>query len=185
MKRKYSDDLEVITLSSTNSTPTLPTMQAADSDRVYQLRGGIDVSINQTLLEPDFALHVADEYLSDEAEFALWRRFDPDAYCAKVLELALPLLEQQLAKMPAHMQVKLVPGSASIYSPHDYSISNDELRFSIQACANLSDAEMQQLLDDTVRDDWNEEFGSQYRIHEKLSENYSIYDFLQEGDDPS
>ena len=156
-----------------------------DSIRTYALRGGIDVAINQTLLEPDFALRLEDVYLTDEAEYALWRRFDPDAYCAKVLELALPLLEQQLAHMPQYLHVQLVPGSASIYSPHDYSISNDELRFSIRAHSSLSEKEMQKLLDDTVREDWNAEFGSQYRIYEKLSENYSIYDFLREGDEPS
>lgn len=156
-----------------------------DTVHTYALHGGIDVSIYQTLLEPDFALHIEDEKLNEEAESALWRRFDPDAYCAKILELAIPLLELQLARMPQHLHVQLVPGSASIYSPHDYSISNDELRFSIQARSSLSEKEMQQMLDDTVRDDWNAEFGSQYRIYEKLSENYSIYDFLQEGDDPS
>lgn len=155
-----------------------------DAVRTYSLRGGIDVSINQTLLEPDFALHIDDEYITDEAEYALWRRFDPDAYCAKVLELAIPLLEQQLARMPEHLHVQLIPGSASIYSPHDYSISNDELRFSIQARSSMLEKEMQQLLDETVLDDWNAEFGSQHRIYEKLSENYSIYDFLQEGDEP-
>lgn len=156
-----------------------------ESIRTYALRGGIDISIYQTLLDPDFALHIEDEQLTDEAEYALWRRFDPDAYCTKVLELALPLLEQQLARMPQHLHVQLVSGSASIYSPHDYSISNDELCFSIQARSSLSEKEMQQLLDDTVRDDWNAEFGSQYRIYEKLSENYSIYDFLWEGDELS
>lgn len=156
-----------------------------DSVRTYALHGGIDVSIYQTLLNPDFALHIEDEHITDDAEYALWCRFDPDAYCAKVLELALPLLEQQLARMPQHLHVQLVPSSVSIYSPHDYSISNDELRFSIQAHSSLSEKEMQKLLDDTVRDDWNAEFGSQYRIYEKLSENYSIYDFLREGDEPS
>lgn len=182
MKRKYSDDLEVITLPSNISTAS---QRNPDSVRIYALRGGIDVSINQTLLDPDFALHMDDENLTDEAEYALWRRFDPDAYCAKVLELAIPLLEQQLALMPESLHVQLIAGSASIYSPHDYSISNDELRFSVQACSSMSDKEMQQLLDDTVKEDWNAEFGSQYRIYEKLSENYSIYDFLREGDEPA
>ena len=82
------------------------------------------------------------------------------------------------------MQARLVPGSASICSPRDYSYGGDELRFVIEAQSDVTDAEMQAQLDSAVHDDWNAEFGSHYRICEKLSENYSIYDFLKpEGGD--
>ena len=82
------------------------------------------------------------------------------------------------------MQARLVPGSASICSPRDYSYGGDELRLVIEAQLDVTDTEMQAQLDSAVHDDWNAEFSSHYSIYEKLSENYSIYDFLKpEGGD--
>lgn len=154
--------------------------------RRYSLRGGVDVNMYNTLLEPDFALNVESENLTDEAEKEIWNRFSIEAYRQKVLELAVSLLTQQLERLPADLHAVLIPDSVSIFSPHDYSLCGDELRFTIDARTDRSDREMQALLDDTVRDDWNAEFGSHYRISERLGENYTIYDFLQpEGGEAS
>lgn len=151
--------------------------------RSYQLRGGVDVGMYHTLLDPDFALNIEAEGLTDEAEQELWRHFDVSAYRAKILELALPELTALLAKLPEELHVQLIPDSASIFSPHDYSYGNDELRFSIHAQSSMTPAEMQQLLNQTAHDDWHAEFGSHYRISEKLAENYSIYDFQRKDDE--
>ena len=151
--------------------------------RTCQLRGGVDVGVYHTLLDPDFALNVEAEGLTDEAEQALWRNFDLSAYQEKILELAMPELTALLAKLPEELHVQLIPDSAFIFSPHDYSYGNDELRFSIHAQSSLTPAEMQNLLDKTVYGDWHSEFGSHYRISEKLAENYSIYDFQRKDDE--
>ena len=152
--------------------------------RRYALRGGIDVNMYNSLLEPDFALGVDSESFSEDEERALWARFDIHAYRRKVLELAIPMLERIIEQSFPRMHARLVPGSASICSPQDYSYGGDELRFAIEAQSDISDAEMQAQLDRAVHDDWNAEFGSHYRICEKLSENYTIYDFLKpEGGD--
>lgn len=159
-------------------------MPKCNHARRYALRGGVDVNMYNMLLEPGFALGVDSEVFTDEEEAAVWDRFDLESYRKKVQEIAVPLLEQRLQRLPSEWHAALVPGSASIYSPHDYSYGGDELRFTIEARIDMSEAEMQALLDDAVRDDWNAEFGSHYRICEKLSENYTIYDFLKpEGDD--
>ena len=152
--------------------------------RRYALRGGIDVNMYNTLLEPGFALVVDAESFIVVDEGALWARFDIDAYRHKVLELATPMLKQIIEHSFSCMQASLVPGSASICSPRDYSYGGDELRFEMEAQSDVTDAEMQAQLDSAVHDDWNAEFGSHYRICEKLIENYTIYDFLKpEGGD--
>ena len=152
--------------------------------RRYALHGGIDVNMYNTLLEPGFALGVDAENFTEEEESALWARFDIDAYRRRVLELAIPMLKQIIEHSFPCMQARLVPGSASICSPRDYSYGGDELRFEMEAQSDVTDTEMQAQLDSAVHDDWNAEFGSHYRICEKLSENYTIYDFLKpEGGD--
>ena len=136
-----------------------------------------------TLLEPDFALNVDAENYTDEEEKAIWDRFDIAAYRQKVREIAIPLLAERIEHAFSFCNGVLIPDSVSIYSPHDYSYGGDELCFSIVAHADLPESKMQALLDDSVRDDWNAEYGSHYRISEKLGENYTIYDFLRpEGD---
>lgn len=147
--------------------------------RRYTLRGGVDVNMYNTLLEPDFALNIEDEQFTDEEQMKINDRFSIDLYRQKVLELAIPLLEQQLQLLPYDLHIVLIPDSVSIFSPHDYSICGDELRFTIEAGSDFTQKQMQQLLDDTVRSDWNAEFGSHYRIYEMLGENYTIYDFLK------
>ena len=152
--------------------------------RRYALRGGIDVNMYNTLLEPGFALGVDAENFTEEEESALWARFDIDAYRRRVLELAIPMLKQIIEHSFPCMHASLVPGSASICSPRDYSYGGDELRFEMEAQSDVTDTEMQAQLDSAVHDDWNAEFSSHYSIYEKLSENYSIYDFLKpEGGD--
>lgn len=137
--------------------------------RRYALRGGVDVNMYNTLLEPDFALNVESENLTDEAEKAIWDRFNIDAYRNKVRELAIPLLEQQLQRLPSVLHVSLLPDSVSIYSPQDYSYGGDELLFSIEAQSDLSDADMQVLLNGIVYDDWNAEYlDMMVRIARKL-----------------
>lgn len=149
----------------------------------YAMRGGVDVNMYNTLLEPDFALNVDAETFTDEEEKALWDRFDIAAYRQKVQEIAIPLLAERIERVFSFCNGVLIPDSVSIYSPHDYSYGGDELRFSIEAQTDLPESEIQTLLDTAVRDDWNAEFGSHYRISEKLGENYTIYDFLRpEGD---
>ena len=147
--------------------------------RRYSLRGGVDVNMYNTLLEPDFALNVNAENYTDEEEKAIWDRFDIDAYRKKVQEIAIPLLSGKIERAFAFCGGVLIPDSVSIYSPHDYSYAGDELHFSIEARSELPESEMQTLLDSAVRDDWNAEFGSHYHISEQLGENYSIYDFLR------
>lgn len=147
--------------------------------RRYSLRGGVDVNMYNTLLEPDFALNVDAENYTDEEEKAIWDRFDIDAYRKKVQEIAIPLLSEKTERTFAFCGGVLIPDSVSIYSPHDYSYAGDELHFSIEARSELPESEMQTLLDSAVRDDWNAEFGSHYHISEQLGENYSIYDFLR------
>lgn len=152
--------------------------------RRYAMRGGVDVNMYNTLLEPDFALNVDAETYTDEEEKALWDRFDIDTYRQTVQEIAVPLLTERIEHTFSFCKGVLIPDSVSIYSPHDYSYGGDELRFSIEAHADLPESEMQALLDDSVREDWNAEFGSHYHISEKLGENYTIYDFLRpEGGD--
>ena len=147
--------------------------------RHYSLRGGVDVNMYNTLLEPDFALNVGAENYTDEEEKAIWDRFDIDIYRRKVQEIATPLLSEIIEQVFCFCVGALVPDSVSVYSPHDYSYGGDELRFSIEARTDMNEAEMQKLLDNAVRDDWNAEFGSHYRISEQLGENYTIYDFLR------
>lgn len=152
--------------------------------RRYSLRGGVDVNMYNTLLEPGFALNVDADTMTDEEEKAVWDRFDINAYRSKVLEIAMPLLAKKTEQVFSFCSGVLIPDSISIYSPHDYSYGGDELRFAIEARTDLSGAEMQALLDDAVREDWDAEFGAHYRISEKLGENYTIYDFLRpEGGD--
>lgn len=159
-------------------------MSKCNPFRRCALRGGIDVNMYNTLLEPGFALGVDAENFTEEEESALWARFDIDAYRRKILELAIPMLEQIIEQSFPRMYARLVPGSASICSPQDYSYGGDELRFVIEAQSDVTDAEMQAQLDRAVYDDWNAEFGSHYRICEKLNGNYTIYDFLKpEGGD--
>lgn len=149
----------------------------------YSLRGGVDVNMYNTLLEPDFALNVDSENYSDEEEKSIWDRFDIDAYRKKVKEISIPMLNEKVEQAFAFYSGVLILDSVSVYSPHDYSHGGDELRFSIEACSELSESEMQTLLDAAVRDDWNAEFGSHYRISDHLGENYTICDFLKpEGD---
>lgn len=147
--------------------------------RRYSLRGGVDVNMYNTLLEPDFALNVDAESYTDEEEKAIWDRFDIEAYRKKVQEIAISLLSEKIEHAFAFCGGVLVPDSISIYSPHDYSYGGDELRFSIEARSELPEGEMQTLLDAAVRDDWNAEFGSHYRISERLGENNTIYAFLK------
>ena len=147
--------------------------------RRYALCGGIDVNMYNTLLEPDFALNVDAESFSDEEEKSIWDRFDIDGYRQKVQEVASPLLAEKIEHAFSFCGGIPIPDSVSIYSPHDYSYGGDELRFSIEARTDMTEAEMQKLLDNAVRDDWNAEFGSHYHISEQLGENYSIYDFLK------
>lgn len=159
-------------------------MNKSIAPRRYDLRGGVDVNMYNTLLEPDFALNVNADTMTDEEEKAVWDRFDINAYRSKVLEIAIPLLAEKTEQVFSFCRGVLIPDSVSIYSPHDYSYGGDELRFAIEAQTDLSCAEMQALLDDAVREDWTAEFGSHYRISEKLGENYTIYDFLRpEGSD--
>jgi len=147
--------------------------------RRYNLRGGVDVNMYNTVLEPDFALEVDAENFTDEEEKEVWNRFSITAYRSKVLELAIPLLEQQLQLLPAELHTSLVPGSTSIYSPNDYSYGGDELFFTIEAQSDMPTSKMQALLDEAVRADWTAEFSSQYRICDKLGENYTVYDFCE------
>lgn len=147
--------------------------------RRYSLRGGVDVNMYNTLLEPDFALNVDAESYTDEEEKAVWDRFDINAYRSKILEIAIPLLTKKIEQVFCFCSGVLIPGCVSIYSPHDYSYAGDELRFSIEAHSELPESEMQALLDSAVSDDWNAEFGSHYRISEQLGERYTIYDFLR------
>lgn len=147
--------------------------------RRYSLRGGVDVNMYNTLLEPDFSLNVDAENYTDEEEKAIWDRFDIDAYRKKIQEIAIPLLSEKTEQAFAFCGDVLILDSVSIYSPHDYSYGGDELRFSIEARSELPESEMQKLLDNAVREDWNAEFGSHYRICEKLGENYTIFDFLR------
>lgn len=147
--------------------------------RRYALRGGVDVNMYNTLLEPAFALSVEAENDTDEEEKNLWNRFDIDAYRKKVQELALPLLNEIVEHTFAFCGGALLPDSVSIFSPRDYSRGGDELHFTIEAQTDGTEDEMQTLLDDAVRDDWNAEFGSHYRISEKLGENYTLCDFLK------
>lgn len=147
--------------------------------RRYALRGGVDVNMYNTLLEPAFALSVEAENYTDEEEKNLWNRFDIDAYRKKVQELALPLLNEIVERAFAFCSGALLPDSVSIFSPHDYSCCGDELHFTIEAQTDRTEDEMQTLLDDAVRKDWNAEFGSHYRISEKLGENYTLCDFLK------
>lgn len=149
----------------------------------FHLRGGVDVGMYQTLLDPAFALGVEAEKLPDEVEQAMWQNFDMTAYRHTILKLALPELTALLEKLPAEQHAALIPSSVSIYSPRDYSYGNDELHFTIQSQSSVTSVEMQQLLNKTVSDDWYAEFGSHYRISEKLSENYSIYDFQRKEED--
>ena len=142
--------------------------------RRYALRGGIDVNMYNTLLEPGFALGMDAENFTVEEESALWARFDIDAYRRRVLELATPMLKQIIEHSFSCMRASLVPGSATICSPQDYSYGGDELRFEMEAQSDVTDAEMQAQLDSAVHFDWNAEFGSHYRICEKLIENYTI-----------
>lgn len=154
-------------------------MQETYPVRRYHLRGGIDVNMYNTLLEPDFALNVGCESLSDEEEKAIWDRFDIGAYRQKVLELAVPLLDPIIEHVFSLYHAALLPDSVSIYSPHDYSYGGDELRFTIEAQSDRTETDMQKLLDRAVYEDWNAEFGSHYRISEKLGESYTIYDFCK------
>lgn len=147
--------------------------------RRYSLQGGVDVNMYNTLLEPDFALNVDAESYTDEEEKSIWNRFDIEAYRKKVKDIAIPLLSKKIEQAFAFCSGVLIPDSVFIYSPHDYSYGGDELRFSIEARSELLESEMQQLLDAFVREDWNAEFGSHYRISEKLGDNYTIYDFLR------
>ena len=159
-------------------------MNKSIAHRRYDLRGGVDVNMYNTFLEPDFALNVDADTMTDEEEKAVWDRFDIDAYRSKVLEIAIPLLAEKIEQAFSFCGGVLIPDSVFIYSPHDYSYGGDELRFAIEARTDLSCADMQALLDDAVREDWDAEFGAHYRISEKLGENYTIYDFLRpEGED--
>ncbi len=151
--------------------------------RRRSLRRGIDVGMYQTLLEPAVSLDVESESLTDEQEQALWDRFDLTVYKEKLLELAVPLLEKQLARLPAEFRITLIPDSLQIVSPCDYSYGNDLLFFDVRANALLTAEEIQPILDCTASDDWEAEFGSQYRIYEQLSENYTIHDFQKEEQD--
>ncbi len=147
------------------------------------LRRGIDVGMYQTLLDPAVSLDVENESLTDEQEHALWERFNLAAYKEKLLEFAIPLLEKQLARLPAEFRLMLITDSLQIVSPCDYSYGNDLLFFDVRVNALLTAEEIQPILDCTVSDDWEAEFGSQYRIYEQLAENYTIYDFLKEAQD--
>lgn len=147
--------------------------------RLYRLRGGVDVNMDHTMLDPDFALDVESEKLSDDEKDALWGRFDLAAYRRKILGLAVPLLKEQLRKLPPELDATLLPESVCVFSPHDYSYGGDELFFTIEARSDLPEKDMQALLDRTVQEDWQAEFGSQYRIYERLTENDSIFDFLK------
>ncbi len=151
--------------------------------RRLHLRRGINVGMYQTLLDPAVSLDAESNSLTDEQEQALWERFNLTAYKEKLLELAMPLLEKQLARLPAEFQVTLIPGSLRIVSPSDYCCETDLLVFDVQANALLTAEEIQPILDCTVSDDWEAEFGSQYRIYEQLAENFTIHDFQQEAQD--
>lgn len=151
-------------------------MKATLERRTYHLRYGVDVNMYQTLLDPDFTLE-SHETLSEQEQARLWERFDMHAYRQLVLQLTIPELKKLLAALPQPLRVQYVEGSAEIISPSDYSKGGDFLSFQITAAGDLSERQMQALLNACTDADWNAEFGSPYAISERICEHYTLDDF--------
>lgn len=142
----------------------------------YTISGIIDVNLYNSLLSPEVVFE-------DEADNdALWEHFDLDAYVNEVCKRAFAELKKLLEKLPADLHCKCVEGSAEIVRSHDHSIFNDFFRFKLQIESEWMQEAMQRYLTDFFAEDWNAEFGADYRIHAYLCENTTLECFTQKED---
>ena len=142
----------------------------------YTITGIIDVNLYNSLLSPEIVFE--DETDND----ALWERFDLDAYVSEICKCAFNELKKLLKKLPAELCCRCVEGSAEIVCSHDHSIFNDFFRFRLQAESNMTQEAMQCYLSDFFAEDWNAEFGADYRIHAYLCENATLECFMKENE---
>lgn len=141
----------------------------------YTITGIIDVNLYHSLLSPEIVFE-------DEADDALWERFDIDAYVGEVCRRAVEELKKLLEMLPAELCCHFVEGSAEIVRSHDYSIFSDFFRFRLHAKSNMTQEDMQCYFSDFFAEDWNAEFGADYRIHAYLCENATLECFTKENE---
>lgn len=150
--------------------------------RTYEIWGVINVNMYNSLLSPEFTLETDADIEMDAERERLWQRFDVKKYTAFICERAVIELKALLKQLPSNMRVRYVEGSAEIYSPPWYNYGGDELIFKIRALSHRSRKGMQRYLDRFFTDEWNAEFGPDYRIYEYIRENMGLEDFLTEED---
>ena len=147
--------------------------------RTYEIWGAIDVNMYNSLLSPEFTLETDEDTEMNAEREQLWQRFDVKKYADLIRDRAVIELKQ----LPSNMRVRYVEGSAEIYSPPWYNDGGDELVFKIRALSHRSQKGMQRYLDRFFSDEWNAEFGPDYRIYEYIRENMGLEDFLTEEDE--
>ena len=150
--------------------------------RTYEIWGVINVNMYNSLLSPEFTLETDADIEMDAERERLWQRVDIKKYSAFICERAVIELKELLKQLPCNMRVRYVEGSAEIYSPPWYNYGGDELIFKIRALSHRSRKGMQRYLDRFFTDEWNAEFGPDYRIYEYIRENMGLEDFLTEED---
>lgn len=150
--------------------------------RTYEIWGVIDVNMYNSLLSPEFTLETDEDTEMNAERERLWQRFNMDKYSALICKRAVIELKELLKQLPSNMRVRYVEGSAEIYSPPWYNYGGDELIFKIRALSHRSQKGMQRYLDRFFSDEWNAEFGPDYRIYEYIRENMGLEDFLTEED---
>ena len=150
--------------------------------RTYEIWGVINVNMYNSLLSPEFTLETDADIEMDAERERLWKRFDIKKYTAFICERAVIELKVLLKQLPSNMRVRYVEGSAEIYSPPWYNYGGVELIFKIRALSHRSRKGMQRYLDRFFMDEWNAEFGPDYRIYEYIRENMGLEDFLTEED---
>lgn len=150
--------------------------------RTYEIWGVIDVNMYNSLLSPEFTLETDEDTEMNAEREQLWQRFDVKKYADLIRDRAVIELKELLKQLPSNMRVRYVEGSAEIYSPPWYNDGGDELVFKIRALSRRSQKGMQRYLDRFFSDEWNAEFGPDYRIYEYIRENMGLEDFLTEED---
>lgn len=159
----------------------------------FNISGIVNVSLYQSIIEPEVALGECSEYPKNEFDSyddAVWDRFDADMYREKVKELAVVELKALLATLPEAWRCEYVEGSAEIHYAYEHNIL-DRLYFKVTHSGksvhgwDISEKTLQDYLTSFFLKDWEAEFGAQYRIYAHLGDNHTIGDFLRNAPEVS
>lgn len=137
----------------------------------YSINGIINVSMYQSILDPDVTL---DKESTNENE---WKYFSVEEYKKLVILRSIIELKSLLEMLPEEWRCEYVEGSAEIRSNYSHNIL-DRLYFKVVNSSGIAEEVLQNYLASFLLNDWEDEFGAQYRIYEYIASNYTPRSFV-------